>query len=669
VGKDTVLASFAPVLGVMKFDTPPLGFDDWRRLAWLAIEWVQDAGGFAMVGMALWVLTSLIYPVYDVLPDGRKRNRLVGPGMLLAGAIALTCYLVSLGLLYVVLGEQPGARLVTMFGRQMTIMQCAFEWSLMLSGLMAMIGFGGPFVMDLFKVRGRRIYALAKLSFKEAVRRRVVWVFLGILLLYLFPARWFFETKPEDEIKGVVAVTTRGMNILLILVGLLLAAFAIPADIKNLTIHTVVTKPVERFEIVLGRFAGYLGLLTAAMFVMTGFGLLLINAGNVSEAAAAESMRSRVARYGKLQFKSQKQSDFEGMDVGKENGYRKYIIGQSSQRVAWNYPSVPTSFTRETSVPMEFAFDIYRTTKGTEGAGVQVSFEILTHNWDPDRRVDDPASPGNTVRVEELYNRELQGFVNATPDDAPRWARVNELAEKYGRFTFRNWQIFDYHTSAIQVPPGIFKNALDGAPAPGGPIQTAGQPVRRLVVQMRAETPSQFVGAAQYDLYFVEAEGRFSVNYFKGAVGLWFRLVVAMALAIALSTYLAGVLSFLVALMFYIAGFFRTVIFELAVGQNVGGGPLESLTRLIKGNQPTSDLDPTPGIKAIQNLDALWRWGLRRVMNVFPDVNQYGFSDYVAQGFSIGPDFLLINFIMLGAYVLPWMVAAYYLIKAREMAA
>ena len=36
--------------------------------------------------------TPLCPVVFDVLPDGRKRNRLVGPGMLLSGAIALTAY-------------------------------------------------------------------------------------------------------------------------------------------------------------------------------------------------------------------------------------------------------------------------------------------------------------------------------------------------------------------------------------------------------------------------------------------------------------------------------------------------------------------------------------------------------------------------------------------------
>ena len=65
----------------------------------------------------------------------------------------------------------------------------------------------------------------------------------------------------------------------------------------------------------------------------------------------------------------------------------------------------------------------------------------------------------------------------------------------------------------------------------------------------------------------------------------------------------------------------------------------------------------------------MYKWLLRRVMNVIPDVDRYGLTDYVAQGFSIGPGFLLLNLLTLAAYVLPWMVAAYYLMKAREIAA
>src|SRR5262245_1783268 len=269
----------------MKFDSEPLTFENWRRLSWMGIGWLQDAGGFAMVGLALWILNGFLNPVNEVLPNGKKRNRLVGPGMMLAAGIALIIYLIALALTFVVAGETPATPRYQFIGHPLTRMDMALELALAAAGLVAIVGYGGPFLRDCFRMRWGRIYALAKLSFKEAVRRRVVWVFLSILILYLFPARWFFQEKPEDELKSIIGVTTRGMNVLLISVGLLLAAFSIPTDIKNLTIHTIVTKPVERFEIVLGRFFGYLGLITAALLIMTGFGVVPIHGGIVSAAA------------------------------------------------------------------------------------------------------------------------------------------------------------------------------------------------------------------------------------------------------------------------------------------------------------------------------------------------------------------------------------------------
>src|SRR5688572_15616218 len=157
-GTDTVLADFAPFLGVMKFETEPLTFENWRRLAWMGLSWLQDAGGFAMVGLVLWVLNGLMNPVNEVGPDGKKRNRLVGPGMLLAGAAALTLYLVALGLTILVADEPPTKDRVMFLGGPFTQMGRALELTLAAAGLVAIIGFAGPFVRDCFRMRWGRIY-------------------------------------------------------------------------------------------------------------------------------------------------------------------------------------------------------------------------------------------------------------------------------------------------------------------------------------------------------------------------------------------------------------------------------------------------------------------------------------------------------------------------------
>lgn len=651
---------FAPLLGVMKFEQAPISFSQQSYLFQFngggllqaIFMWFQDAGSYAMIGLVFWVINAFTNPVYDYV-NGVKRNRLVSTWMMTLMGLAVTTYLVSFGLVYMLGKLTPEELMVSRKGKFLSSMEWAYELSVAIAGLFAILALLGPFVVDLYSMRSGRIYAIAKLSFKEAFRRRIVWVFLSILILFLFPARWFFREKPEDEIKSIIDVTTRGMNVLLISVGLLLTSFSIPSDIKSLTIHTIVTKPVQRFEIVLGRFFGYLGLVTIAMFIMTAFGLLLINTGNISEEAAEESLKSRVALYGDMQFRSRSASDFTGIDVGREDGYRKYIAGNSPHSAVWGFANVPGGTTGTEPMPLEFAFDVYRTTKGEEGVGVSVSFEFTTHNWDPSRN--------------DEFTKAIQGLGNVRPQDA-NWAKVEKIAEEFGKYVWKNWQIYDYHTSSIPVPAGFYRNANTGVPKPeaGAP---AGFRPHRMYVSVKCDTPTQFVGVNRYDLYILESEGNFSYNYFKGSIGLWFRLLIALSISVACSTYLAGVLSFLVALFLFIGGFFLEFIRELSSGGNVGGGPMESLARLIKNNVAAAELDPTPTVRTLQLFDGGFRWLTRRVMNIFPDVDRLGLSEYVAQGFNIDPSFLLLNFILVLGYVLPWLIAGYYMMKAREIAA
>ena len=233
-------------------------------------------------------------------------------------------------------------------------------------------------------------------------------------------------------------------------------------------------------------------------------------------------------------------------------------------------------------------------------------------------------------------------------------------------------QIFDYHTVSIPVPGGFSRMPERDPGTRDGPIQGRRLCNRRarLQVQVQCETPGQFIGVAKYDLYLLESEGNFSLNYFKGSIGIWFRLVIALAIAIACFDVFGWSAEFPDAMFLFLCGFFLDFIIELASGTNIGGGPLESLARLDEEqHRDVPNSSRTSTVKTLQAVDGGYRWLWRRVISVIPDVDRYGMTDYVAQGFSIGPDFLLINFITLLGYVLPWLVAAYYLMKAREIAA
>jgi hypothetical protein len=500
------------------------------------------------------------------------------------------------------------------------------------------------------------------LSYKEAVRRRVLWVFVAFLLIFLFPPKWFFPIKPEDEVRTYVSVIYWAMTPLMLVVASVLAAFSIPTDMRNQTIHTVVTKPVERFEIVLGRSLGYALLVTVVLLALSAVSLVLLWASNPSEEAANESYKARVPVWGDLEFRGPPQPDgtpFKGQSVGREWEYRVYIAGgpRTPERAVWTYRDERAlrQLAARDAVPCEFSFDIFRTTKGEENKGVFCTFTFASWQWG------DPVKP-DPQKV-QAYRDAARGLKpNAQPGDAD-WQKFDELAERFGFYEYNSKEVFDYHTFTIAVPGGLFRAAAKEMPAGTDPNAP------RMQVVVKCESRTQFLGVAKRDLYLLAGDQPFALNFLKGVFGLWLRLVMVIVIAVACSTYLSGVVSWLAVMFLYATGLFQEFIEKLAAGTSVGGGPFESALRLAQNQNLTVPLSESAGKSVVEFSDAVFRFVLRRVLNVLPDVDKFNWSGYVAEGFNVpGAEILLSTLILVG-YLLPWGVLAYYLMKSREVAA
>ena len=137
-----------------------------------------------------------------------------------------------------------------------------------------------------------------------------------------------------------VQVFYQAMSILLLFVAVLMSSFSIPTDIKQQTIHTIVTKPVERFEVVVGRFLGFLALMTLVLLVVTALSLFYVVLRGVNPDAAAESLKAREPLYGDLRFENA-ESDRKATNVGREWDYRSYITKPSCRasrrRRCWDF--------------------------------------------------------------------------------------------------------------------------------------------------------------------------------------------------------------------------------------------------------------------------------------------------------------------------------------------
>jgi ABC-type transport system involved in multi-copper enzyme maturation permease subunit len=645
------------MFGAMFFERDPIGVGD---LAPGLVTWIQVVGGFGAVGLLLWMVFGLTrWRATDLarVPGWQK------VAFLTAVIACVICY----AAFFVVrlIDFQPSDSSDALGFERPAAQTAAAEtskfegWALTAGAACAVFAVLLPVLINLPRLRFRRILALAKLSFKEAVRRRVLYVFCFILLLFLFGG-WFVTGKPSDQLRTYVQIVFLVMTILLLLTAALLSSFSIPADIKNQTIHTIVTKPVEKFEVVLGRFLGFYGLMTLVLIFMTGVSLLYVLRA-INPEAAAESLKARQPLYGDLKFENKKTGTKErAVNVGREWDYRSYITGSQAGQppdiARWAFTDLPSDLAGRETVRAEFSFDIYRTTKGQENRGVPCTFIFQTWRY----------QPGNDVKYLKERGRR-----------AGDMALENELAEKYGYFERNSFPLTDFATQEIDLPGGLFKNALQPDEERMKALEARGLPRPPLLEgRVKCESQAQYVGMAKYDFYFRGDEpGKsekwlFALNFFKASYGLWLRLGLVIALAVTLSTYLSGVISLLVTLSFLLGGLSQDYIRNVALAKAEGGGPLESMVRLARRQVASIKMqdENTTEARIVDASDETARWIFRRLLKVLPDVDRFDLTTYVAEGFNISGEAMGMNFLLLAAYLLPWFILAFYLIRWREIA-
>jgi len=134
-----------------------------------------------------------------------------------------------------------------------------------------------------------KIWILARLTFREAIRRRIVLtgLILGILFLVVYSIGFymiFTEISRETARDGTAfaRVTRNEMSNFLLLAGLyavaflsvamgaLLSADTLAGEISSGTIQTIVTKPLRRSDVVIGKWLGFAGLLALYLLLMSG---------------------------------------------------------------------------------------------------------------------------------------------------------------------------------------------------------------------------------------------------------------------------------------------------------------------------------------------------------------------------------------------------------------
>lgn len=114
-----------------------------------------------------------------------------------------------------------------------------------------------------------RIAAIARNTLLEALRQRVLNVILVFGLVVLAGANLFKEFSFDDQFKFIKDYCLGVMSLIGVIMAIVAVAQLLPSEIEGRTIFTILSKPVRRWEFLMGKYLGVASMLVLTLLLMT----------------------------------------------------------------------------------------------------------------------------------------------------------------------------------------------------------------------------------------------------------------------------------------------------------------------------------------------------------------------------------------------------------------
>ena len=563
-----------------------------------------------------------------------------------------------------------------------------------------------------------RTWAIAKLTFKEAVRRRVLYVFVLFAVPLLFLG-WYLPNSAEGELVFYAAFISASIEYLLFPLAIYLACSSLPADIERKTIYTIVTKPVRKLEVVLGKTLGFVGIFTLVLAVM-GLSSLAYLYFQVSDYALANQWTARVPIYGavvadtfegesrvfpRLTFMTRGKANVRGINVGNEWQYRSHIAGGTADRAIWQFRFEP-GFIEDMIARRD---QLRGQIDELRGAGALAELDpalldqadtavrLYGDDWLA-RAADATALEGGlaaddlqrlrpvaaeVARLSALRER-LDGLTvpvqftfhifKTTKGDPSR--RNAQEAGVWGQMTLTDVSGLENMDPTQDVSgqgraSGVKRFRVENNrlnTLTGYPLEIFENGMVRAEVQCLSRT--QYLGMAAGDLWLLAAENSYAWNFVKWLFTLWLQLLLLTSVAVAASTVLKGYVALMLTTLVYVLGRNFEFIQGLVRGQLDGGGPFEALVRLTIQTNTQSPLEDNFVYRGLKVVDQGLLWLLDILSSrIVPNLTALDTTELLARGMNIPGELVLRNALIVLGYVVPILLLGYFMLRERELAA
>ncbi len=114
-----------------------------------------------------------------------------------------------------------------------------------------------------------RIFAVAQNTFRESIRDKVLYVLLFFAAAVIFGSKVLGWISIGQDIKIIKDICLAAMSVFGVLIAIFVGANLVYKEMDKKTLYTILAQPLRRYEFVLGKYFGLLGILAVSTLFMT----------------------------------------------------------------------------------------------------------------------------------------------------------------------------------------------------------------------------------------------------------------------------------------------------------------------------------------------------------------------------------------------------------------
>jgi ABC-type transport system involved in multi-copper enzyme maturation permease subunit len=128
-----------------------------------------------------------------------------------------------------------------------------------------------------------RVLVIAQNTFREAVRDKVLYVLLFFAAVTILGSKALGWISIGQDIKIIKDISLAATSIFGVLIAIFVGTSLIYKEIDKRTLYTILSQPMHRWEFILGKYFGLVGLLALVTVIMAGVssGYVLLLGGEV----------------------------------------------------------------------------------------------------------------------------------------------------------------------------------------------------------------------------------------------------------------------------------------------------------------------------------------------------------------------------------------------------